>query len=267
MIMMTVWMIATMIIRARQCRRCIQVASLAGLTDTDDEYMEALREALLTWTADNKYLTLLATMIAHRCLNKPLDVWEEHADELARERQATRNLPPTVRKEACLHALKEKVGAIDTKAWAEKNLPLPPADTCADIAQRVCARMIAVDKEAATTRVSEDVPRLNAEQKKAFDYTVSLLHESESAAPESRLVYVDRCAGAGKTFLYSMLLHYAQANGMVGVACALTGLAAKLLAQGVTAHKLFDAPMPVTETTKACLVLGQFKGIFLLLAI
>ena len=57
--------------------------------------------------------------------------------------------------------------------------------------------------------------------------------------------YVDGPGGAGKTYLYTKVIRWARAEGLLPVVVAMSGIAALLLPGGTTAHSRFKLPVPL----------------------
>ena len=64
-----------------------------------------------------------------------------------------------------------------------------------------------------------------------------------------RLFFLDGPGGSGKTYTYSILLHYADGHNHSPLAFATTGIASTLLHAGRTMHSGFKLPLDMTETS------------------
>jgi hypothetical protein len=60
-----------------------------------------------------------------------------------------------------------------------------------------------------------------------------------------RIFFVDGQGGAGKTFLYNVILAKVRSGGKVALALASSGIAALLLDDGTTAHSRLGLPIPI----------------------
>lgn len=97
-------------------------------------------------------------------------------------------------------------------------------------------------------QISDDdlrsIERLNAQQRIAFDTVIeSVIHN------QSKLFFIDGPGGTGKTFLYCSLLAQLRKTGKIIIAVATSGIAAKLLPGGRTAHSRFQIPLKPTAST------------------
>ncbi len=85
------------------------------------------------------------------------------------------------------------------------------------------------------TNVSE-LP-LSAEQQGVFTAVTTIRHG------EQRFFYINGCAGSGKTHLLRQITRKLFSDGHRVACCAPTGIAASLLPNGFTCHKLFKIPV------------------------
>jgi len=60
-----------------------------------------------------------------------------------------------------------------------------------------------------------------------------------------KVFFVDGQGGAGKTFIYNVLLAAVRSRGQVALAMASSGIAALLLDGGTTAHFRLKLPIPI----------------------
>ena len=68
--------------------------------------------------------------------------------------------------------------------------------------------------------------------------------------PQDRCFYIIAPGGAGKTFLFNMVMRHFRHNGHQVACVAWTGIAAALLTGGEIIHSVFfKLPVPVVETS------------------
>ncbi|RWS27879.1 uncharacterized protein B4U80_03589 [Leptotrombidium deliense] len=86
---------------------------------------------------------------------------------------------------------------------------------------------------------------LNNDQRNVFDSISAALDKNCC----SNCFYIDGPGGVGKTYLYRCLMHYMNVKGKKVFTIAWTGIAAILLPSGRTAHKSFQLPLNIQEST------------------
>jgi hypothetical protein len=94
------------------------------------------------------------------------------------------------------------------------------------------------------------VDTMNDEQKRIVDRVVSAANST--ALDDIKLFFIDGIGGSGKTYVYNTLYHLLKGLQKKIILCAFTGVAAILLPEGRTCHKLFGLPVPlhVDSTSK-----------------
>uniref|UniRef100_A0A915JT44 ATP-dependent DNA helicase n=1 Tax=Romanomermis culicivorax TaxID=13658 RepID=A0A915JT44_ROMCU len=81
---------------------------------------------------------------------------------------------------------------------------------------------------------------MNAEQRECFDQVSRTVLDSQDPKYDGqRLFLLHGSGGTGKTFVYNSLITWAKSQGWAVIACASTGIAARLLINGHTAHSTF----------------------------
>jgi hypothetical protein len=70
--------------------------------------------------------------------------------------------------------------------------------------------------------VSENVPKMNCDQKNAFDIVNKSIYEPIDGCPQ--LFFIDGPGGTGKTFLYNAILAYARSEKHIALAVASSGI-------------------------------------------
>ena len=98
-----------------------------------------------------------------------------------------------------------------------------------------------------------------------------MAHDTIFEAVEQRrgsLFFLDGFGGTGKTFVINLTLARVRSQGKIALAVASSGIAAKLLDGGTTAHSRFKIPIQINETS-TCEIKAQdpladlIKGIHL----
>ncbi len=70
--------------------------------------------------------------------------------------------------------------------------------------------------------VSENVPKMNCDQKEAFDIVNKSIYEPIVGCPQ--LFFIDGHGGTGKTFLYNAILAYDRSQKHIALAVASSGI-------------------------------------------
>ena len=86
------------------------------------------------------------------------------------------------------------------------------------------------------------IPKLNADQKQAFDRIVTAVEQKSG-----EIFFLHGPGGTGKTFLYNALCYKLRSMEKIVLCVASSGIAALLLKGGRTAHSCFKIPIPCHE--------------------
>ena len=91
---------------------------------------------------------------------------------------------------------------------------------------------------------------LNPLQRQAYEEIMGAIESRESSC---KTYFLDGIGGSGKTYLYKCLIHRLRRQGKDTIAVASSGLAAMLLPNGMTGHKMFKVPIKV-DRSSICLI-------------
>lgn len=97
--------------------------------------------------------------------------------------------------------------------------------------------------------------QLNLQQRRIVDEVLSSVQYNAHQS-----FFIDGPGGTGKTFVYQTLIHTLRGQGKTVLSVAWTGIAAKLLEDGRTAHSVFKFPVPLTETSVSSLRLNSTEA-------
>lgn len=103
---------------------------------------------------------------------------------------------------------------------------------------------------------AEMYSKLNYGQKLVVDEIL----DSISGNSTDNLFFLEAPGGYGKTFIYSCLLHIIRGRGQTALATAWTGIAALLLEEGTTLHRLFGLPVPVQPGSVSSIKINSEKA-------
>ncbi len=104
------------------------------------------------------------------------------------------------------------------------------------------------DVDNAQAFVEAAQPQMNAKQREVYDSVLQAVEEKQGG-----VFFVNGCAGAGKTFLYSAILARIRSQRKIALAVAGSGIAALLLDGGRTAHSRFRIPVNC-EAESVCFI-------------
>lgn len=93
---------------------------------------------------------------------------------------------------------------------------------------------------------NEKLSKMNNKQSEITRKILSIsLAENNDQLNSSKCFFIDGPGGSGKTYIYETLWHLLRGNGKVVCTMAFTGIAATLLPEGKTVHKVFQLPVPL----------------------
>jgi hypothetical protein len=220
-----------------------------GLLEDDEEWQRCLEEAKAA-SSPHQFRSLFAAMLLYNEMNDPMGLWELFKEDLAEDfkRQAGMEEFHQLHFDAALRALdvllKEHNRSLD-----HFSLPVPSGSAPPPLIAQELSKYNAAEQ---AQLLQEKVPLLNPQQRQAYDLIMQAVHEPAAAA--NNVFFIDGVGGAGKTFLYSCILHDVRANGGIGLAVASSGIAALLLEGGRTAHSRFKIPVAGLNEHSTCYV-------------
>ena len=120
------------------------------------------------------------------------------------------------------------------------TLPLPDFDWGAIVNPLIGEQLYPSEVQG---RLAEEfIPKLNSDQKRAFDKIYSAVEQKSG-----EIFFLHGSGGTGKTFLYNTLCYKLRSQGKIVLCVASSGIAALLLKGGRTAHSCFKIPIPCHE--------------------
>ena len=229
-----------------------------GLLDTDEEWDECLREAA-TWQGGHQLRSLFVLLLLHCNPADPLALWNNHREHLSDD---------------CAHQLRENYGIeqptgdqvnslalclirdilrANNSTLEAHRLPLPQHEfqPAAAGEHRLIQDELNYNADALRQIVLRDVPRLNDEQRHAYDTLCAAVENGEGG-----VFFLDGFGGTGKTFVINLTLAKVRSERKIAVAVASSGIAATLLDGGTTAHSRFKIPITIIERS-TCNIAAQ----------
>lgn len=219
-------------------------ANELGLLESDKHYDYCLKEAS-HWMTGKFLRELFALILVHNTPADPKTLWDNHKQSLTddcefRMRQNGYQGEISLN-DILLYGLYLIKLDVENMGGSWESLQLAPYN------EHALLQIIRVVEntdgkkelklESHRTFVQENLPLLNIEQLKIFQFVVEGCKSDNQV-----LCYIDGPGGTGKTFLLNTILHHFESKEMNTVAVASAGVAAQLLLNGRTAHFAFKIP-------------------------
>ena len=220
-----------------------------GLLEDDSEWQKCLEEARAGATP-HQFRSLFAAMLIYNGVNDPPGLWELFKEDMAEDfkHQAGMVEFHQLHFDSALRAL-EVLLKEHNKSLADFLLPTPLGAPPPPLIAQELGRYDAIEQ---AELLQGKVHLLNPEQREAYDLIKQAIDNPGTAA--NNVFFIDGVGGAGKTFLYSCVLHDVRANGGIALAVASSGIAALLLDGGRTAHSRFKIPVANLDAFSTCYV-------------
>lgn len=225
------------------CTTFSEAATKMNLLDNDREWYECLREAS-TFQMPKQLRQLFGIICVFA---SPIDVnqlWDTFKESLAEDYRRTYD------EDASFNMALLDIDAffkMHGRSCADFSLPTPTIPQHPTEAPPNC------HDEA--EKGLQMYNQLNVEQRNIVD---EILLSVEHGAHQT--FFVDGPGGTGKTFVYETLTHTLRGQGKTVLSVAWTGIAAKLLQNGTTAHSAFKFPVPLTENSVSSLRLNSDRA-------
>ncbi|XP_051165645.1 uncharacterized protein LOC127284299 [Leptopilina boulardi] len=221
-----------------------------GLVEDDTEWIRTIEEATL-WMMPHSLRQLFVRILIHCHPVHPDKLWEQFKRHLSEdfskinnieaENMAYRNIKSLLLNEG--YNLTDFQGLLDIE---DEN------------------RSIQVDDINMLEHIKigeQNYDTLNVKQNVVVDYILQVI--KDSSLNGSKCLYVNGCGGSGKTFLYITLWHLLRSKGVNVCNMAFTGIAATLLPNGKTVHKVLGLPVPLYSDSTSNIKVQSKEGLFL----
>lgn len=222
------------------CTSFSEAATKMNLLDNDREWYSCLQEAS-TFQLPKQLRQLFGIICVFASPTDVNQLWDTFKQSLAEDYRRTHD------ENASLN-----MALLDIKAFFKMH-----GRSCADfglptpiLPEHPTEEPVNCQEEAEQGRQMYD--QLNVEQRNIVD---EILLSVEHGAHQT--FFVDGPGGTGKTFVYETLTHTLRGQGKSVLSVAWTGIAAKLLQNGTTAHSAFQFPVPLTENSVSSLRLNS----------
>ncbi|GBP95553.1 hypothetical protein EVAR_67759_1 [Eumeta japonica] len=185
----------------------IRARRALGLFEDDANWDRTLEEACVT-DSPYKIRELFAIMLVFCQVGDPLKLWEKYRDNFSEDirREVERKgedakLVIDIIYNKCLILLEDIIISMSGKTLSQFGLHSPSRKEGSIIMNRQYRCELAYDTKYLTKVVTENIPKLNPEQKEVYNEIVnSIISDS------GQLYFLDAPGGTGKTFLINLLL-------------------------------------------------------------
>ena len=225
-----------------------------GLLEDDGEWRQCLQEAAMLQTG-TRLRNLFATILIFCEPTKPEVLWHEFrqyiCDDL-RHRLSTLGRQDPSEEEVYdygLYLLNQRLHQSSCRLSDFSSMPLPRYNWEAYVENPLVNEQLNYDCDAERDRVAQREPRLNEDQRSAYERVLDSVRSSHG-----RMFFLNGPGGTGKTFVYNTLCHQLRSEGAIVLCVALSGIAALLLKGGRTAHSMFKIPVEDIHSESMCAV-------------
>ena len=232
------------------CEACLA----RGLLEDDGEWRQCLQEAAMLQTG-TRLRNLFATILIFCEPTKPEVLWHEFrqyiCDDL-RHRLSTLGRQDPLEEEVYdygLYLLNQRLHQSSRRLSDFSSMPLPRYNWEAYVENPLVNEQLNYDRDAERDRVAQREPRLNEDQRSAYERVLDSVRSSHG-----RMFFLNGPGGTGKTFVYNTLCHQLRSEGAIILCVASSGIVALLLKGGHTAHSMFKIPVEDIHSESMCAV-------------
>jgi hypothetical protein len=237
------------------CATYREACQLLQLLENDSHWDNTLKDSVIS-SSPHQIRTLFAIIISTCFPSNPKDLWVKYRDDMSEDilhRVRSQTLNSTLQMTAEMY--NETLIMIEDTCLLMANKVLSclgmesPNRPMHDVFNHELGREQQYDTEALAEAVRTTVPKLNEQQRIAYDSLIEAVNNGTGG-----IYFLDAPGGTGKTFLISLLLARIRSQNEVALALASTGIAATLLEGRRTAHSALKLPlnMQISELN-ACL--------------
>ncbi|XP_071643019.1 uncharacterized protein [Temnothorax longispinosus] len=200
-----------------------------GLIEDDEEWYRAMNEAKI-WMMPRRLRNLFVRILIHCQPIDPKKLWDEFKKDMSED---------YIRRFGLIMGIKKAYNYIINLLQMEGSNIINFSDM-----EQITEEQ-EINEEAQIEDMSigmQQYKQLNVEQKQIVD---TILEVTTSNNSNNRCFYIDGPGGSGKTFIYTTLYYLLKSKGNIVSTMAFTGIAATLLPNGKTIHKVFGLPVPL----------------------
>ena len=111
---------------------------------------------------------------------------------------------------------------------------------------------LSYDREVLAVELEEQLPRMNVEQRSAYDQIVASVD-----ACNGKLFFLNGPGGTGKTFVYNVVCAWLRSEGKIILCVSSSGISALLICGGRTAYSMFKIPINGLGDCSICSILKR----------
>ncbi|XP_051167634.1 uncharacterized protein LOC127285579 [Leptopilina boulardi] len=222
-----------------------------GLIEDDHEWIRTIEEAAV-WMMPQLLRRLFVRILIHCHPVEPNDLWERFKGIMSEDYREIDNIEAEKKAYRHIKSLLYQEGYILTDFQGLLDIEDEP---------HILKENNVMHVEDHIILGNEKYSQLNAKQKYVVDYVLKSV--DDFVTNNCSCVYVDGQGGSGKTFMYNTLWHLLKSRGKNVCNMAFTGIAATLLPNGKTVHKILGLPVPLYGDSSSSIKLQSKEGIFL----
>jgi len=201
-----------------------------GLIEDDEEWNRAMNEAKI-WMMPRRLRNLFVRILIHCQPVHPKQLWDDFKRDMSED---------YIRQYGFIIGIKKTYDYIINLLLMEgSNITNFP-----EMEQLTMEQETNIEEQ-----IQEDISigirqyeQLNVEQKEIVD---TILAAAITNTNSDTCFYIDGPGGSGKTFIYTTLYYLLKSKSKIVNTMAFTGIAATLLPNGKTIHKIFGLPVPL----------------------
>ncbi|XP_011859026.1 PREDICTED: uncharacterized protein LOC105556539, partial [Vollenhovia emeryi] len=203
-----------------------------GLIEDDEEWYRAMNEAKV-WMMPKRFRRLFVRILIHCQPVHPKKLWDDFKIEMSEDYMKRYGS-----KEGIKRAYSHISNLLHIEGWDISDFP----------EMEQIAEKFENDNQEEVNREAligmQQYEQLNVKQKEIVDTILAVIDGENNSGT---CFYIDGPGGSGKTFIYTTMYYLLKSRNKVVSAMAFTGIAATLLPNGKTVHKVFGLPVPLFD--------------------
>ncbi|XP_058789100.1 uncharacterized protein LOC131663051 [Phymastichus coffea] len=202
-----------------------------GLIENDNEWDIALSEGV-KWMMPQRFRFLFARILIHCQPVLPEKLWETYQDALSED--FSRNHQKNIAHQMAYSDINR---ILNNEGKSLTDFPSMPPLLVNNINEEITSLQEMAD------RGQEKYNNLNTLQKKIVDLVNNAVTDENYNGPTC--IFMEGPGGSGKTYVYETMYDLLTSKNVEVCTMAFTGIAATLLPNGKTCHKIFGLPVPM----------------------
>ncbi|XP_058810250.1 uncharacterized protein LOC131675336 [Phymastichus coffea] len=203
-----------------------------GLIENDDEWNRAMNEGV-QWVMPQRLRCLFVRILIHCQPTKPEELWMTFQDALSEDFSRTQE------KDLAYQMAYADINRIlNDEGRSLEDIPSMPPLLRNSVHVREHFLLIEM-----ADRGNVKYNNLNPLQKEIVDLVSNAVHDENYSGP--RCIFMEGPGGSGKTYVYETMYDLLTSKNIEVCTMAYTGIAATLLPNGKTVHKIFGLPVPM----------------------